>query len=202
MLYWLQAEAIYRHEIYAYCGNNPAMYMDSEGTAKWWQWLLFGIGAALVIASVVVLSVTTGGAATGLIGAIAVGAAKGTLIGAAVGSVVGIAGGAIYAGVTGADLGQSILSGFLIGFGIGAIVGAVIGGMVGTNGLYNAKALSFTNEGLKEVVLGRSPTYVEIAKSRGATYFHKTDDVWNATRPLKGVGNREMWKINKAFFKQ
>ena len=200
---YLAPDTINGLNLYAYCGNNPVMMVDPDGCApKWWQWLLFGIGAALVIASVVVLSVATGGAATGLIGAIAVGAAKGALIGAAVGSVVGIAGGAIYAGVTGADLGQSILSGFLIGFGIGAIVGAVIGGMVGANGWYNAKALEFTNVGSKEVVLGRSPTYVEIAKSRGATYFHTTDDVWNATRSLKGVGNRGMWKINKAFLKQ
>jgi len=42
--------------------------------------------------------------------------------------VVGVAAGAIYSAATGADMGESILSGFLIGFGVGAIVGAVIGG--------------------------------------------------------------------------
>ena len=198
---YLDPDTVNGLNLYAYCGNNPVMRVDPNGN-KWWEWLLFGIGAVLVVASAVVLTVTTGGAATGLIGAIAVGAAKGALIGAAVGSVVGIAGGAIYAGVTGADMGQSILSGFLIGFGAGAIVGAVIGGAVGANGWYNAKALEFTNIGSKEVVLGRSPTYVEIAKSRGATYFHTTDEVWNATKSLKGVGTRGMWRINKAFLKQ
>ncbi len=128
---YLDPESINGLNLYAYCGNNPVMAVDPNGTAKWWQWLLFGIGAALVVAAAVVLTVATGGAATGLLGAIAVGAAKGALIGAAVGSAVGIAGGAIYSAVTGADMGQSILSGFLMGFGIGAVIGAVIGGAVG-----------------------------------------------------------------------
>ncbi len=118
--------------LYMYCGNNPVGMIDPSGMKpKWWQWVLFGIGAALVVAAAVVAIVSTGGAATGVIGAIAIGAAKGAVIGAVVGSAVGIAGGAIYAGVTGADMGESILSGFLIGFGVGAIAGAVIGGAVG-----------------------------------------------------------------------
>ena len=128
---YLDPETINGLNLYAYCGNNPVMYTDPNGTAKWWQWLLFGIGAAVVVAAAVVLTVATGGAATGLIGAVAVGAAKGALIGAAVGSAVGVAGGAVYAGVTGADMGQSILSGFLMGFGIGAVAGAAIGGVAG-----------------------------------------------------------------------
>ena len=145
---YIDPETINGLNLYAYCGNNPVMYTDPEGTAKWWQWLLFGIGVALVLASVIVLTVATGGAATGLIGAIAVGAAKGALIGAAVGSVIGIAGGAIYAGVTGADLGQSILSGFLMGFGIGAIAGAIIGGTIG--------GISYTPSGLSRSAINQA----------------------------------------------
>ncbi len=129
---YLDPDSINGLNLFAYCGNNPIMLVDETGNKpKWWQWLLFGIGVALVVAAAVVLTVASGGAATGLIGAIAVGAAKGALIGAAIGSAVGIAGGAIYAGVTGANMGESILSGFLMGFGGGAIVGAVIGGAIG-----------------------------------------------------------------------
>ncbi len=129
------------------------MGVDPTGNkVKWWQWLLFGIGVALVVAAAVVLTVASGGAATGLIGAIAVGAAKGALIGAAVGSVVGIAGGAIYAGVTGADMGESILSGFLMGFGIGSVAGAVIGGFAGYISYTPSNITGFTNHGLNQVI--------------------------------------------------
>ena len=102
---YLDPETLGGLNLYAYCANNPVMMTDENGNKpKWWQWLLFGIGAALVVAAAVVLTVATAGVAMpGLVGAIAVGAAKGALIGAAIGSAVGIAGGAIYAGVTGAD---------------------------------------------------------------------------------------------------
>lgn len=65
------------------------MGTDLDGTAAWWQWMLFGIGAALVVAAAVVLTVASGEAATGLLGAIAVGTAKGALIGAAIGGFAG-----------------------------------------------------------------------------------------------------------------
>ena len=147
-LSYLDPENINGLNLYAYCGNNPVMCVDPDGTAKWWQWLLFGIGAALVVAAAVVLTVMTGGAAAGLIGAIAVGAAKGALIGAAVGAAVGIAGGAIYSAVTGADMGESILSGFLMGFGIGAVVGAIIGGVAG--------GFNYTHSGLSRGAVNKA----------------------------------------------
>ena len=74
--------------------------------------------------------------------------------------------------------------------------------MPGANCWYNAKAIEFTNVGSKEVVLGRSPGYVEVAKSKGAIYFHTSDEIWNATHSMKGVGSKGMWRINKAFLKQ
>lgn len=53
--------------------------------------------------------------------------------------------------------------------------------MRGANQWYNAKTLEFTNIGSNEVVLGRSPHYVDVAKNRGATYFNTSDEIWNAT---------------------
>lgn len=43
--------------------------------------------------------------------------------------------------------------------------------------------------------VGRFVTIVDIAKSRGETCFHTTNDVWNVTGSLKGVGNIGMRKI-------
>ena len=124
--------------LYAYCLNNPVNDTDSNGAASWWQWLLFGIGALLVVAATVVVTVASGGTALGVFGTIVLGAAKGALIGVAIGSVVGITGGAIYSAVTGADLWESILGGFLIGFGAGAIIGAVIGASISGFQVYHA----------------------------------------------------------------
>lgn len=95
----------------------------------------------------------------------------------------------------------------MLRFGVGAGeifggVGAISGGFYGANGWYNAKALEFTNTGSNEVVLGRSPGYVDVARRRGATYFHTTDDIWKVTQSMKGVGSKRMWRINKAFLKQ
>ena len=137
--------------LYAYCGDNPVNNTDESGNA-WWHWLLFGIGAALVVAAVAILTVASVGAFTGLAGAIIVGAAKGALVGAVVGSTIGIAGGAIYSAVTGADMGQSILSGFLLGFGIGAVVGAVIGGFSGYLAYTPTKITGFTKHGLNQII--------------------------------------------------
>ena len=104
----------------------------------------------MVVAAVIVLTITSGGAFAGLAGSIIVGAAKGALIGASIGTVAGIAGGAIYSAVTGADMGQSILSGFLIGFGLGAIIGAVIGGTIG--GISYSNAANAWNGGEKSML--------------------------------------------------
>ena len=131
--------------LYAYCLNNPVNDIDSEGNLSWWQWLLFGIGAVLVIASAVVLTIASGGTALGVFGTIAVGTAKGVLIGAGVGTALGAIGGGIYSAVTGADFWSSVASGAAMGFGIGAIIGGLIGGSVA--GIQVANAAKMWSKG-------------------------------------------------------
>ena len=50
------------------------MYTDPYGTTAWWEWLLLGIGAAVVVAVAVVATVATGGIAL-IAGGIAIGGA-------------------------------------------------------------------------------------------------------------------------------
>lgn len=206
---YLDTESVNGLNLYCYCNNDPVNYCDPSGHAP--QWLqvagLIGFGVGLLLCGIAI-GILTGGVGTAtFIGAVAVGAAKGTLIGAAIGLGIGAISGGIGALAAGEEFGSSgfwsdVAFATMLGFGAGAVVGAIVGGFSGANGWYNAKALEFTNYGSNEVVLGRSPGYVEIAKSRGATYFHTTDDVWNATQSMRGVGTKGMWRINKAFLKQ
>ena len=120
--------------MYAYCLNNPINDIDSSGNLSWWQWLLVGIGAALVVAATVILTVASGGAFAGVAGAVLVGAAKGALIGAAIGTA---AGGIIGGATSGWSL-DGILTGMAIGFGAGAVVGAITGAISSTIKIANA----------------------------------------------------------------
>ena len=66
--------------LYAYCGNNPVMDVDSNGNWSWttfYGWLAVAVLAGVAIAAVVVGTVITGGA----LGATFVGAGSGALFG-------------------------------------------------------------------------------------------------------------------------
>ena len=130
---YLDPETLGGLNLYAYCGNNPVMAADSDGTLpEWLKWLGIGlavIGALLVVAAVTVLTAGVGTTvlAGTLAGAVIHGAAVGTLIGAGVGVV---AGGLIGGATTGWSV-EGILVGMGIGFGAGAIIGAIVGGFSG-----------------------------------------------------------------------
>ena len=130
-LSYLAPDTINGLNLYAYCGNNPVMRVDPNGT-KWWHWLagaLAVIGVALVVGAITVLTAGVGTTvlAGTLAGAVIHGAAVGALIGAGVGIVAGgIIGGAVSGWTT-----EGILTGMGIGLGAGAIIGAVIGGVAG-----------------------------------------------------------------------
>ena len=180
---------------FAYCMNNPVNRVDPTGNWSIWATVGVVVGAAICIAAVTVLTCGVGTAT--LVGAVAVGAAKGALIGAAAGTLVG--GGIGYA-ATGTI--EGAIEGAAIGFGVGAVVGAVAGAKAGAGSWYNSMAQEFTNAGSNEVVLGRSGTYEAVAKSRGSTYFHTTDARWTEVHDMFGVGDKGMWNINKAFLNQ
>ena len=207
---YLDPDSINGLNLYAYCGNNPIMYSDPNGTLKWYHWLGI-IGAVIVVAAATVLTCGAAGIAiggAGLAGAVIHGAAVGALIGAGIGIAGGAIAGGIYSAVTGADFWSSVGAGAMAGFGIGAIIGAVVGGFAGASGWYNARALEFTNLGTNdEVVLGKyirnsKHSYDAVAKSRGSTYFGTSESRWAEVQNMFGVKEKGMWKINKAFLKQ
>ncbi len=136
-LSYLDPDTINGINLYAYCGNNPVMRTDSNGSSWWsdfWDGFLTAICTVLIVAAVVVLSVATMG-----VGAAVTGALGGGLIASIIGGAVG---GAITGAIFGAGI--SIVSqGLTNGYGnisweqvgkdtlSGAVSGAIAGGVFG-----------------------------------------------------------------------
>lgn len=127
---YLDPETINGLNLYAYCGNNPVMYTDPNGTAKWWEWLL---GAVIIVAAIALSIVTAGLAAPisaavggGLAGAIVGGAVAGAVGGAITGFAFSVASQGISNGFENIDWKQV---GFdtLFGAASGAIAGSALG---------------------------------------------------------------------------
>ena len=108
--------------LYTYCGFNPVISSDPEGTsAEWWELL---VGAA-VIATVTSATVITAGAAVAVLGASAA-AISGAMMGAAIGGAVSGGVNMITQAVTqdSIDMGSLAFS-----TGVGGIIGVVSGGV-------------------------------------------------------------------------
>lgn len=159
---YIDPETINGLNLYAYCGNNPVMNVDSNGTLKWWQNLLIALGGIVIIAALAVATVATGGAAAGLAGAIVVGALKGSVIRGVIGAAVGAGIGYAVGGIEG------LWTGLAIGFTGGALIGAVIGGTVGglQYGTFSSKAAlnsHYTKHGI-DMGFSNSKEYAKAAK--------------------------------------
>lgn len=112
----LDPETLNGLNLYAYCGNNSIMRIDSMGN-KWYD-VLAWIGLGLVVAALTVVTLGAFGIAVGgIAGGIIMGAAIGTLVLGAAGAIGGAIGGMIYDAVKGNDFGTSIWTGVKIGFG-------------------------------------------------------------------------------------
>ena len=137
---YLDPETLGGLNLYAYCGNNPVMAVDSTGSdsVPWWKWLISGL--QIVIGIVLIATGLGAGLGASLVAGGALGIVSnlvGSQIGDGVGSIVNGAG-AISTGVSllsfgwvGTILGISMIA---IG-GFTALFGAneVVSGITGTN---------------------------------------------------------------------
>ena len=104
---YLDPNSINGLNLYAYCSNNPIMYVDYLGTIpEWAAWIISGVA---VVGGIALIALT--GPVLGLIG--------GALVAAGVGALVG--------GYTNKAAGGSFIAGYLGGFVSGFITGLGVG---------------------------------------------------------------------------
>ena len=128
---YIDPETINGLNLYAYCGNNPVMYTDPNGTTKWWEWLLGALGCVVLITAAVALTVFSGGAAVAALApmaGMAINCAASVLTGAAVAGVLSyatqVSQGRMDWGSFGMDIGIGALSG-LFSFGVGQALNGI-----------------------------------------------------------------------------
>lgn len=152
-LEYLDSETLGGLNLYAYCGNNPAMEIDPEGTTpKWLKGLLKIICSVLIVAALFTAAIVTGGT-------VIIGAAVGAFVGAAVGLGTGIMNSIEQGGNWLDNIGDSMFSGTVVGALSGALAATsagleiqVLGNMLFSSGEYL----------LSSAIDGEQPTWEEL----------------------------------------
>ena len=106
--------------LYIYSHNNPIAFLDPTGCSFWDVVAI--VGVAIVVATLLVAAVFTGGVTIALAGIVI-----NVSVGMCAATAIGITGGAIVGGIAAAQAGGSIAAGVLLGGLLGG-VGAYAGG--------------------------------------------------------------------------
>ena len=152
---YLEPETCNGLNLYAYCGNNPVMGYDPEGTLDWggfWKAVLgvtIGIGLAAVTVAAVIAS---GGALlVPVMAGFAIGASA-SLIGQGIGNLV--SGRNFFEGISIGSVLMGGLAGAAFATGLGGLWGAVAIGAAANMGTAAIENKSWANIGLSAVVGG------------------------------------------------
>ena len=121
--------------LYAYCGNNPVMMVDSDGHApKWWQSILIGLGVIVGAALVATAIAFTGGGAAAFLGMWGTAIVGGLKVAAAAGVTAGVirTGMSVASSIqNGAGVGDAFIDAgksFVLGFSDGFLAGSIYAG--------------------------------------------------------------------------
>ena len=205
---YIDPETINGLNLYAYCGNNPVMRVDSNGTSWWtdfWNSLAGKIvGTILVVAAVVVVSIFTAGVGTAVAGAlgggflasIVGGAVGGAISGAVIGAGVSIVSQGVVNGYSNIDweqVGAATVSGLVSG----AIFGAIFG-LIGAS----VRGIKILNASRKGLVIGKMGNFEQAAKSMNLSHYNGLKGYKLMEKIFgKNLAAKIGWAHNKAFVK-
>ncbi len=120
---YLDPEHINGLNLFAYCGNNPVMGTDPNGTTQWWEWLIAGLIVAVLVAGAIAATVFTGG--------VFAAALTGAAIGAGVSLGFQAYSGELNWGKFALDIGVGAISGAIGASGISRVGSIIVGSLIG-----------------------------------------------------------------------
>ena len=205
---YLAPDTINGLNLYAYCGNNPVMRVDHEGTSWWsdfWNSTIGKIvGTVLVVVAVAAVSILTAGVGTAISGALGGGFVASILGGAVGGAISGAVIGAGFSIVTqGLTNGYGNIDWSQVGTATikGLISGAITGAVFGFIGA-SVRGIKILNASRKGLVIGKMGNFESAAKSMNLSYYNGLKGYRLVEKIFgKDLATKIGWAHNKAFVK-